>query len=44
MSEREKQEFFIFNDVFLQPLEQHLFLVASESKTKGVSVKTELSH
>lgn len=43
-SEKQKQEFFIFNGVVLLPLEQHLFLAASESKTKGVSIKTELSH
>lgn len=43
-SEKQKQEFFIFNDVVLLLLEQHFFLVASESKTKGVSIKSELSH
>lgn len=29
---------------FSCPLEQYLFLAASESKTKGVSIKNELSH
>lgn len=44
-SEKPKQEFFIFNDVTLLPLEQHLFFsgIGIKTKTKGVSIKAESS-